>query len=113
MFESVVCLLGQLFLEAPHLLLAQRIDSVAILARHVEAVDNDRRVGKHLLDGGTVAFPHVGADGGDARGYAPWYALEPVHHRGLLSIGQDCQQMQIATFGLGTDDSNKVAMALE
>lgn len=105
--------LGQVFLEAPHLPLAQIVDCISILARHMKAVDHDPRVRKHLLGCRDVAVPDIGTDRRDLSSDGSGDALEPGDHGGFQPIRQHRQQIQIALLGLRADDGHKVAMAFE
>jgi len=59
------------------------------------------------------ALPDVGADGRDARSDGGRDAQQPGHDGGLQPIRQHRQHVQLAVFGLATDDGHKVAMALQ
>ncbi len=112
-FELIVSFLGQVFLEALHFLLAQSIDGIAILARHMKAVDHNPCVRKHLLGGCDVAIPDIGTHRGDLGTDGGGNGLEPGDEGGFQAISKHRQEIQVAVFGLRTDDRHKVAMAFE
>ncbi len=110
--EIILQLVRKCAAQPAYLLLAQLIDTIAIVPRDMEAVDHERGFGQDLLHRTDVALPHIGADGLDAATVLLWHGLEPGHDDSFEPIGQDGQDVQAIGGGLGGEHSDEIAMAL-